>query len=40
MLGTDEERAAYRRAVNGQHAQVVSTAEEPVSYRAMDPALV
>ncbi|WP_344732761.1 oxygenase MpaB family protein [Nocardioides fonticola] len=39
MLGTEEERTAYRRAVNGQHAQVVSTAEEPVQYRAMDPRL-
>ena len=39
MLGTDEERTTFRRAVNGQHAQVVSTDEEPVSYRAMDPEL-
>lgn len=39
MLGTDAERAAYRKAVNGQHAQVVSTPEEPVAYRAMDPRL-
>src|SRR5690348_17782377 len=29
MLGTDEERTTFRRAVNGQHAQVVSTDEEP-----------
>ncbi|MFC7496771.1 MULTISPECIES: oxygenase MpaB family protein [unclassified Nocardioides] len=39
MLGTDTERATYRRAVNGQHAQVVSRPEEPVQYRAMDPRL-
>ncbi|MDR7362560.1 oxygenase MpaB family protein [Nocardioides marmoribigeumensis] len=39
MLGTDEERAIFRRAVNGQHAQVTSTPEEPVSYRATDPEL-
>src|SRR4051812_48805703 len=39
MLGTDEERSAYRRAVNGQHAQVVSRDDEPVTSRAMDPRL-
>lgn len=39
MLGTEDERTAYRRAVNGQHAQVVSAPEEPVQYRAMDPRL-
>lgn len=39
MLGSDAERAAYRRAVTGQHAQVASTPDEPVSYRAMDPEL-
>ncbi|MDE0775427.1 MAG: oxygenase MpaB family protein [Nocardioides sp.] len=39
MLGTDEERTAFRRAVNGQHAQVVSGPDEPVEYRAMDPRL-
>jgi len=39
MLGTDEERTALRRAVNGQHAQVVSGPDEPVEYRAMDPRL-
>jgi len=39
MLGTDAERTAYRRAVTGQHAQVVSAPEEPVTYRAMDPEL-
>lgn len=39
MLGDDVERAAYRRAVNGQHAQVVSRPGEAVQYRAMDPRL-
>lgn len=39
MLGTDDDRAAYRRAVNRQHAQVVSGPDEPVTYRAMDPRL-
>ena len=39
MLGTEQDRAIYRRAVNRQHAQVVSTPDEPVQYRAMDPRL-
>ena len=39
VLGSDEERAAYRRAVNAVHAQVYSTAASPVEYRAMDPDL-
>lgn len=39
LLGSDEDRTAFRRAVNGQHAQVVSGPDEPVSYRAMDPEL-
>lgn len=39
MLGTDEERTLFRKAVNGQHAQVVSGPGEPVAYRAMDPRL-
>ncbi|EHR51198.1 hypothetical protein SacmaDRAFT_2962 [Saccharomonospora marina XMU15] len=39
MLGTDEERKAYRRAVNRQHKQVYSTESSPVSYRAFDPEL-
>jgi uncharacterized protein (DUF2236 family) len=41
LLGTDTERAAYRRAVNGQHAQVRSDvdSESPNPYRAMDPRL-
>jgi uncharacterized protein (DUF2236 family) len=34
--GTDEQKAAFRRAVNGAHAQVYSTAESPVEYHAFD----
>ena len=37
--GTREQQAAYRRAVNGAHAQVYSTEESPVSYNAFDPEL-
>ncbi|MGW7533431.1 oxygenase MpaB family protein [Amycolatopsis sp. NPDC054798] len=36
VLGTDADRAAYRRAVNAVHAQVVSTDASPVRYRAFD----
>ncbi|MDN5918861.1 MAG: oxygenase MpaB family protein [Pseudonocardia sp.] len=36
LLGTDDERRAYRRAVNGSHAQVRSTEESPVAYHAMN----
>jgi len=39
VLGSDEERKAYRRAVNRQHAQVRSTGSSPVPYNAMDPEL-
>ncbi len=39
MLGTEQDRAVFRKAVNGQHAQVVSAPDEPVQYRAMDPRL-
>jgi uncharacterized protein (DUF2236 family) len=39
VLGTDEERAAYRQAVNRAHAQVYSTHDSPVEYHAMDPGL-
>lgn len=39
LLGTDAERAAYRRAVNGQHAQVRSDSDSPVQYNAFDPQL-
>lgn len=38
-LGTDAERAAYRRGVNRAHAQVRSTASSPVAYDAFDPDL-
>ncbi|RDH80641.1 DUF2236 domain-containing protein [Mycolicibacterium moriokaense] len=37
--GTPEQQAAFRRAVNGAHAQVYSTEESPVSYNAFDPGL-
>lgn len=39
LLGTDEERRTYRRAVNTSHAQVRSTDESPVPYNAFDPEL-
>jgi uncharacterized protein (DUF2236 family) len=39
MLGTEAERVAFRRAVDAQHARVVSRPEEPVAYHAMDPRL-
>ncbi|HEY3464013.1 MAG TPA: oxygenase MpaB family protein [Amycolatopsis sp.] len=35
-MGTDAERAAYRRGVNQAHAQVHSTASSPVAYNAFD----
>lgn len=34
--GTAEQKAAFRRAVNGAHAQVYSTDESPVQYNAFD----
>jgi uncharacterized protein (DUF2236 family) len=34
--GSDEQKAAFRRAVNGAHAQVYSTEESPVEYNAFD----
>jgi uncharacterized protein (DUF2236 family) len=34
--GTDEQKAAFRRAVNKAHAQVYSTDESPVAYHAFD----
>ncbi len=37
--GSDAQKAAFRRAVNGAHAQVYSTPESPVPYRAFDPEL-
>lgn len=39
MMGTTEEKLAYRRAVNGAHRQVFSTNESPVQYNAFDPEL-
>ncbi len=37
--GTEEQKAAYRRAVNRAHAQVYSLPDSPVSYNAFDPDL-
>ncbi len=34
--GTPEQQRAFRRAVNGAHAQVFSTEESPVTYNAFD----
>jgi uncharacterized protein (DUF2236 family) len=34
--GTDEQKKAFRRAVNRAHAQVYSTDESPVKYHAFD----
>ncbi|VEG51264.1 FadD27 [Mycolicibacterium aurum] len=34
--GSDAQKAAFRRAVNGAHAQVFSTDESPVEYHAFD----
>ncbi|HWU33132.1 MAG TPA: oxygenase MpaB family protein [Marmoricola sp.] len=39
LLGTDEERAAYREAVNGSHRQVHSEPGAAVKYNAFDPQL-
>lgn len=39
MLGTSEEKLAYRKAVNRSHAQVKSTENSPVKYNAFDPEL-
>ncbi|MEV0686177.1 oxygenase MpaB family protein [Nocardia sp. NPDC050378] len=36
MMGTDEDRAAYRAAINGAHRHVHSTPESPVKYNAFD----
>ncbi|MCV7228252.1 oxygenase MpaB family protein [Mycolicibacterium komossense] len=35
-MGTDEQKKAFRRAVNGAHAQVYSTDDSPLSYNAFD----
>lgn len=37
--GSEEQKAAFRRAVSRVHAQVYSTADSPVSYNAFDPEL-
>ena len=34
--GSDAQKEAFRRAVNGAHAQVYSTADSPVQYNAFD----
>ncbi|MEV0295270.1 oxygenase MpaB family protein [Nocardia sp. NPDC050710] len=39
MLGTDEERAAYREAVNRSHRPIRSGPASPVKYNAFDPNL-
>lgn len=39
MLGTEEERHAYRQAVSRSHIPVRSGATSPVSYNAFDPNL-
>ncbi len=39
MRGTDEQRRAYRKAVNRSHAQVRSGPSSPVAYNAFDPRL-
>ncbi|WP_227980169.1 oxygenase MpaB family protein [Nocardia spumae] len=39
MLGSEDERAAYRAAVNRQHRAVRSSARSPVRYNAFDPRL-
>ncbi len=36
LLGSHEQRLAYREAINGQHRQVRSTVESPVKYNAFD----
>ncbi|OBH20128.1 MULTISPECIES: oxygenase MpaB family protein [Mycolicibacter] len=38
-IGTDHDREVYRAAVDTAHRQVRSTAESPVRYNALDPAL-
>ncbi|MEV6389265.1 oxygenase MpaB family protein [Nocardia xishanensis] len=39
LMGTEEERAAYRDAVNTSHRTIRSGAESPVKYNAFDPNL-
>lgn len=39
LVGSEEDRAAYRQAVNRSHALVRSGPDSPVEYSAFDPAL-
>jgi uncharacterized protein (DUF2236 family) len=39
LLGSEDDRKAFRRAVTKQHVQVKSTDSSPVEYSAMDPQL-
>ncbi|MEL0028427.1 MAG: oxygenase MpaB family protein, partial [Perlucidibaca sp.] len=39
LVGSREEKLAYRKAVNGQHAQVRSGPDAPVKYNAFNPDL-
>ena len=39
MLGDEQDRKVFRRAVTGQHIQVKSDPDSPVQYSAMDPRL-
>ncbi len=39
LIGTEEERAFYRRQVSRTHARICSDADSPVSYNAFDPRL-
>ncbi|AMO63550.1 FadD27 [Mycolicibacterium phlei] len=39
LMGTDEQKATYRRAVNRSHAQVHSLPGDPVEYNAFDKEL-
>jgi uncharacterized protein (DUF2236 family) len=36
LAGSETQKAAFRRAVNKQHAQVFSKPDSPVSYNAFD----
>jgi uncharacterized protein (DUF2236 family) len=38
-VGSDAQKAAFRKAVNRAHAEVYSTPESPVEYHAFDPEL-
>lgn len=39
LLGTEDDRTAYRKEVNRQHAKVFSQPGEKVEYKALDPRL-